>query len=456
MFKKIRKRIMLLNMLMVSTVVLVVFAVIFITSYTRVQQENDMKLMYSAPFHSQMSFSRRFSTTDNNIEGSVEIHTDYGLFEGIRFVPGLMSPDAGVSFSILVDSDANLLIIDSWIDMSYEAIVYVAEFAVNNSNRKETVSVEGRTWRFAVSPVNIIPGLIFGSFNDDVSGSESTDINESPDIIHIRFLDVTESHHMLRSLALTLAGASLVVLTVFFFISLYFAKQAVKPMEAAWEKQRRFITDASHELKTPLSVINANCGVLYANKDEVLENQIKWVESITRATDRMTGLVGSLLSLASIEDKQLVLQTGLFDLSEELTTSVNELESIALEKEITIIKDIEPETTIENDKDQVQKIITTLLENAVKYTPIKGEIIITLKKEKRRTICTIRNTGEGIPPEDLPNIFDRFYRGDPARSSENTGYGLGLSIAKATADQLKIKLSAESTINDYTEFTLSM
>jgi len=467
---------MLLNMLMASSVVLVVFAVIFITSYTRVQSENEARLAFgvsnifmvrgsSGAFYSDenMLSEARFDWFEERFEGSrtfdsmtqiqgesrfetINLPPREGYYETRRLLPG-----AGVSFSVLIDPDNNIMEIDSWVDLSPEAIEHVTILAsgVINLNRN-TVIMDGRTWRAATSPVALIHNVNLGTLGglSVIAEAPETGYNQ------IRFIDVTESYEMLRSLALTLTAASLVVLTVFFFISRFFAKQAVKPMEEAWEKQRQFITDASHELKTPLSVINANCGVLYSNQDEPLNEQIRWVDSISRATDRMTGLVGSLLSLASMDDVQFEMQSTSFDLGEEVTAAVNEMEAVAAEKGITVTKVIEPDINIESDKEQIRKILSTLMENAVKYTPYNGEITTTLIKEKRYIIYTIRNNGEGIPEDELPNVFDRFYRGDPARSSDNSGYGLGLAIAKTIADKLSIKISANSIAGEYTEFKL--
>jgi len=447
---------MLLNMLMASSVVIIVFAVIFITSYTRVQAENRMRLMVDAPSSRIMQMS-----SENIPEDFPEIHEQWieaGLYDewsqrGYRISSTRISPNAGISFAVVVDADTNILEIDSVIDLTDDTFTRIAQVALGGVDNTETIVVDGRTWQFMASPVM----AAFGADTDAsfeltyVAGTTHVSTNGYN---YLRFVDVTESHQMLQSLALTLIAASLAVLTIFFFISRYFAKQAVKPMEEAWEKQRRFITDASHELKTPLTVINANCGVLYSSEDEPLKDQIKWVDSISRATDRMTGLVGSLLSLASMDDTEQELQNSPFDISQELTTAITEMEVVALEKEITITKTIEPKVTIDSDREQVHKILSTLLDNAVKYTPEGGEITASLTKEKRQIICTIKNSGEGIPADELPNVFDRFYRSDPARSSDNIGYGLGLAIAKAIADKLSIKLSAESEEGEYTEFRM--
>ena len=225
-------------------------------------------------------------------------------------------------------------------------------------------------------------------------------------------------------------------------------------MEEAWEKQSRFVADASHELKTPLSVINADCGVLYSSKNESVESQLKWVDSITRSADRMTGLVGSLLSLASMEDSQLLPQSSLFDLSAEASEAVTEVKAAAFEKGLLINNEIEPDIEIESDREHVRKILDILLDNAVKYTDNSETITVSLTQEKRHVTCTVRNSGDGIPPEDLPHLFDRFYRRDPARSSDNGGYGLGLAIAQAIAKQLDAVLTVDSIEGEYTEFKL--
>jgi len=446
---------MFTNMLMVSSVVLIVFAVIFITSYTQVQNENLVKLMVDSPAHAQIHLSSGIMVRDDNpvmIEQWFNPERSGQWISGVhRIAPSHISPGAGVSFSVLIDPETNVLEVDSFLNLPLETFIHITQSAVENTRNTAIVSVEGRTWQFMSFPVRIVTQASITVTSD---AEVVTNLSYDEGYNFIRFLDVTESHQMLRSLALTLTGAFLAVLAVFFFISRFFAGQAVKPMEEAWEKQRRFITDASHELKTPLSVINANCGVLYSNIDEPMKEQVRWIDSISRATDRMTGLVGSLLSLANIEDNKQKLHKQTFNLSDELNATVIEMETVANEKEIQIIREIEPNITTENDKDQILKIIDILLENAVKYTPLGGTITASLTKEKRRIICTVRNTGEGISREELPNIFDRFYRGDPARSSENTGYGLGLSIAKAISTQLGAKLTAESTPGEYTEFKL--
>jgi signal transduction histidine kinase len=429
---------MLLNMAMASAVVIAAFAVIFIITYAREQESNREKLSHGAtpvmtvagtPFHQE---SGAFFIAEPGANGST-----------VAAFPRRIQPGAGLSFSLLVDAEGNVIGVNSMVDIMENAYMQAAVDVAKSSANDATVNMDGRVWRYSVSPVTI-------------------EFNESSDVTYfvsgaysdIRFLDVTDSNSMLLSLGLTLSGLTIVILAVFFFISRFFANRAIRPMEEAFDKQNRFIADASHELKTPLSVISANCGALYATSDETIDSQVKWVDSIMRAADRMTGLIGDLLSLSRMEDKEHELRITSFDLSAAAADAVSDIEHAALEKELTIESLIEPEIMIESDRDQILKILSILMDNAAKYTDSGGNISVSVKKENRRAVCYVRNSGCGIPAEDLQRVFDRFYRSDPARSSENGGYGLGLAIAKAIADRLGAKLLAGSEPGEYTEFRL--
>ena len=436
MFKQIRNKILLLNMGMVSAVVIVAFAVIFTSTYTRTQNDNREKLknaiMPQLTLASGPAFRGEFQRAEP-------------VPNGAAFATRIQ-PNTGLSFSAVVDSQSNLVNVNSMVDLQEETYSQAASQALAAGKETGTISLEGRTWQFIIAPIAVF-----------VRGSASSNVTVSAvggEFSHIRFLDVTDSHKMIRSLALMLSGLTAALLVALFFISRFFANRAIRPMEETWEKQNRFIADASHELKTPLSIINANCGVLYAGKEETVESQLKWIDSIMRAADRMTGLAGSLLSLASMEDVQLTLQNASVDLSSEASDSIAEMEAAAFEKELIIQSNMEPNIRIESDRAHIRQILSILLDNAVKYTNSGGLVTVSLTQEKRRIICAVRNSGSGIPPEDMPHLFDRFYRRDPARLSENGGYGLGLAIAQAIATQLNAALTADSVPGEYTEFRL--
>ena len=440
MFKKIRNRILVLNMAMVSAVVIVAFVVVFAIMYTRTKTDNRNKLFFGAPAQ-HMTLSQELIYPDSPIR--------MGSGRNVVNVAGyttLISPNAGMSFSILADSYANVVQINSMIDLDSGNYTRMATKAIGSGSDADTITLDGRTWQYFVSQVTVSSA--------EATAPGGAAILDPMELNYIRFLDVTDSYRTLRSLALMLSGLILVVLAVFFLISRYFADKAIAPMKEAWEKQNRFIADASHELRTPLSVINANCGVLYAGQDETVESQLKWVDNITRSSDRMSGLVDSLLSLSGVTDSQFELLSASFDFSGEILAAASEIEAVACEKDLIINKDVPPDIAIESDKEHIRKILSILLDNAVKYANDGGEVSISLRREKRHAICTVRNSGEGIPPDDLPRVFDRFYRGDPARSSTTGGYGLGLAIAKGIADQLGAALSARSEQGEYAEFEL--
>jgi len=448
MFKRIRNKILLLNMVMVSSVVIIAFALIFTTTYTRVRSENLDKLQFGIPLHQLSGEHIRQESSiyvEHGIENPVAV-SPAGLV-GIAGATTRIAPDAGLSFSVFVDSDSSLVAINSMIDLPPETYESIAGQAMANEKETGMISMDGRRWQYLVSPTTVFVG--------DVSGLSGSLVIGAIECSNIRFLDVTDSVRMVRSLALLLSGLSIVILVVFFFISRYFAGQAIRPMREAWDKQNRFITDASHELRTPLSVINANCGVLYEGADETVESQLKWVDSIARASDRMAGLVNSLLSLLSMEDAQPGLQKVPLDLSGTVLESICEMEAAALEKNLRIQTDIEPDVEIRSDRESIEKVLSILLDNAIKYTVADGEISVSLKSEKHDAVYTVRNSGEGIPSEELPRVFDRFYRGDPARSSDNSGYGLGLAIAKSILERLDAEISAESVAGEYTQFTIT-
>ena len=440
MFNKTRNRILLLNMAMVSSVVIFAFVVIFATTYTRAQNEIDTMLSAAPPPNIFNVYGAAFRP------GGVA-YPESGFFAGQNRFSMRVPPDVGRSFSLLVDYQNEIVDINSMIDIEYDTYTLMASQALESIDSQSVLNVDGRMWRYTIIPVSVV--------SREISEPASSVFIMSSELHYIRFLDVTESYRTIRSLALILSVLLIVILVVFYFISRFFANRAIKPMQEAWEKQNRFIADASHELKTPLSIINANCGVLYSDIDETIGSQLRWVDSIMRAADRMTGFANSMLSLISLEDTQLELRRGPLDLSAAVSSAVDEIEAPAVKKSLSVYREIESGVEVDSNWEHVHRILSILLDNAVKYTDVGGEIVISLSKENKRVVCSVRNSGSGIPAEDLPRLFDRFYRGDPARSSEISGYGLGLSIAKGLANQLGAELTVKSVLGEFAEFSLA-
>lgn len=247
-----------------------------------------------------------------------------------------------------------------------------------------------------------------------------------------------------------------IMLVVIFMISLYFANRAMKPIIEAWEQQKQFVADASHELKTPLSIITANYDALLANKEETIDSQIKWLGYIKTGTDRMTKLINDLLSLAKMDDVNLEIVKTVFNLSDEVHNVVSPMAAVAIEKGIALSQSVEPYVVVEGDPERIKEVIAILFDNAIKYTHENGKINLSLTKSKRQITFSIQNTGSGISEQDIPHVFDRFYRPDSSRTHENGGFGLGLSIAKSVINGSGGDIYVSSVENGWTTFTFTL
>ena len=223
-----------------------------------------------------------------------------------------------------------------------------------------------------------------------------------------------------------------------FIIVIFLSHSVLKPVKDALDNQKCFISNASHELKTPLTIISANADVIKSTDNN------QWVQSIKTQTERLNDLVGDMLTLAKLDEDKPMLALVEFNLSEEIINSSLAFDALAFEKGQTINLDVEPNISYKGDIQSVKKIVNILLDNAVKHAVSRGEISLSLKKENGKIVFTVFNTGSNIPAQDSNRVFERFFRGDASRSRESGGSGLGLSIAKSIADVNKWKISAQS------------
>lgn len=247
-----------------------------------------------------------------------------------------------------------------------------------------------------------------------------------------------------QSLATTLALAAVGALLVFFVISLFLSSWALRPVREAWDRQRRFVTDASHELKTPLTVILANTSILLKHPERTIASQSQWVESTQVEAEGMQSLVGDMLGLAEVES-HANLQTGMLDYSDVVAAEALQFESVAFERGCLLETDIAEGLTVNGDAARLRKMCATLIENACKYVDEGGSIRVTLSSAGRFCETNVANSGQAIPAEDLPHVFDRFYRSDKARTSGAGGFGLGLAIAREIAREHGGDITVESS-----------
>ena len=228
------------------------------------------------------------------------------------------------------------------------------------------------------------------------------------------------------------------------------SKFIVKPVEETFEKQKQFISDASHELKTPLAVIEANADVL---ENEIGEN--KWLNYIQNEIDSMDKLINELLLLAKIENIENVREYEKIDVSNETKIIIAMFESMAYEKNVKISSNIEENIILTGNKQDIEHILSTLLDNAIAHSDGLKDVIVELKKEKNEILIEVKNTGEPIPDKEKEKIFERFYRVDKSRNRSQKRYGLGLSIAKSVVEKYNGKIEVLHK-NGFTIFKVSI
>ena len=274
------------------------------------------------------------------------------------------------------------------------------------------------------------------------------------DTTYVAFADASSTHSW-ESLAISLLVAAFVTLAAFFVIAWFLSRWALRPVKEAWEAQRQFVADASHELKTPLTVILANSSILLKHPESSIASQSQWIESSQVEAENMQGLVNEMLELAQVESRAAVHHEPL-DFSDLVDGEVLQFESVAFERCCMLEGSIAEGITVNGDAKRLTKAVSTLIENALKYVDESGEVSVDLKSAGKTCSLAIRNTGSTISPEDLPHIFDRFYRTDKARTSGEGGYGLGLAIAREIAREHDGDITCASSPDAGTTFTVTL
>ena len=267
----------------------------------------------------------------------------------------------------------------------------------------------------------------------------------------IVFLDTTVSELQSEALLKSSITIGLISLVFLLFISMFLAHFMIKPVSETMLKQEQFISDASHELKTPIAVISANADVL---ETEVGDN--KWLSFIKSEASRMSTLVNNLLTLAKIDDERNHMIFTCFDMSKAVLSIALPFESVAFEKEVAFEMNIPDAITVNGAEEHIKQVIAILTDNAIKHAPNGGKVILSLKKIGDKAVFEIVNSGPTIPPEELGKIFERFYRSDKARTGDSSNsFGLGLAIAKSIITTHKGKIDVYSA-NGWTSFSFTL
>ncbi len=258
------------------------------------------------------------------------------------------------------------------------------------------------------------------------------------------YLDMTMENNMIRNLSGNMLLIGLGSFVGIFFLSMGLAYWITKPVERAWNQQRQFVADASHELKTPLTVILSNTDMLLNQCTEVDEHSEKRLGNIRAESIRMKGLVEDMLDLARSDAGRLKQQLAPVSVSDTVMDAVLLFEALAFERQKELQYQIEENLSVLGSGDRLKQLTEILLDNAMKYSPEQGCIWVKLERNSAKTLrLMVANTGDTMTPEQCRRIFERFYRTDPARQN-NGGYGLGLSIASSIVSEMGGKIWCES------------
>lgn len=272
--------------------------------------------------------------------------------------------------------------------------------------------------------------------------------------VRVAFADQSWESSSLRTLILNCLLVWALAMAAFFFVGLFLSSLALRPVETAWKQQRQFVADASHKLKTPLTVILANTGIVLAHPSDTVSAQSKWLEYTQEEARQMKGLVEDLLFLAKSDAARQEFQTAQVDLSELVQGCLLPFEPVAFEAGVRLDAQVDPGLIPTGDEAQLRRLVRILLDNGVKYAGAEGAVSLTLTRQQDKLRLTVRNTGAPIPPEHLPHLFERFYRADAARNRAQGGYGLGLAIAKAIVEHHRGRISVSSAVESGTVFTV--
>ena len=270
----------------------------------------------------------------------------------------------------------------------------------------------------------------------------------------IAFVDISLETAALRQMMASYLRIGLLSLLLLAGASFLLSLRVTRPVERAWRQQRQFFSDASHELKTPLTVILSNAEMLETS--DLPERESRWRDNILSESRQMKTLVEEMLTLSRTEDAQrkpTVADVDLSDLSEDCALA---FEPVAFEAGKPLSWDVTPGLTVSGDGEKLRRLLSILLDNAAKYGAPGEGIVLSLRAERSQAILSVANGSGGhpIPPEELPRLFERFYRADASRG-EQSGFGLGLPIAQAIAKEHHGALRAESD-QQATRFTFTL
>lgn len=410
MIRKLRIKFIIASMLSLALVLLVILGGINFMSYQKTVSDADTILSILAA--NKGMFPQRDIPADETSQGMPPENAPTEDILSPRHGFSAETPYESRFFSVLLDAAGQVLVTDTGkiaaIDRA-TAEKYAVE--VWKSGRDSGFWEE---YRFLLSPEG--------------------------DSVRVIFLDCGRSLSNFRTLLLASVGISLAGLAAVLVLLMAFSSRIIKPVAESYEKQKRFITDAGHEIKTPLTIIGADADLV-----ELECGESEWLTDIKHQAKRLTGLTNDLIYLSRMDEEQPQLQLIDFPLSDVVEEIAQSFQGLAVAQKKTLTMCIPSMLSFTGDEKAVRQLVSILLDNAMKYSPEGGAVSVALEKEGRAVKLTVTNTTvHPIEKEKLSQLFDRFYRADQSRNSATGGYGLGLSIARSIVTAHKGKIRADS------------
>ena len=422
MIKKLRAKLILACMFSLAVVLLVILGGVNLMSYQKVVSDADTVLSLLAA--NDGAFPKLRAPQEEKDEGYFAPFGTPGGKPNL-FNQRIMSPETPYEsrfFSVLLGEDGQAVETDTG-----QIAAVDAEQATDYAQK---AAASGKT----------------SGFLDDYRFLVQ---NESGGI-RVIFLDCGRSLSSFRTTLLASVSLAVLGLAAVLFLLLILSRRIVRPLAESYEKQRQFITDAGHELKTPMTIISADADLA---EMECGENQ--WLTDIRRQAQRLTALTNDLIYLSRMEEEQPKLQYIDFPISDVVEEMAQSFAAPARSQDKDFQVQVQPMLSFKGDEKGIRQLVSIQLDNALKYSPPGGQLALRLEKQGRNLLLTVSNTCAQLMEQDkLPHLFDRFYRTDQSRNSQSGGYGLGLSIAKSIVSAHKGKIRAESP--DGTQLTIQV
>ncbi len=406
MIKSLRKKFIIITMCSVISVLTVIISVINITSFVKINKEADFRIT-------------QISSYDNELPPHTPAEDRFGKDKNRP--DKLDMPFEIKCFTVSIDSAGNVV------------SVFTDKFSENTEESAESYAL-------TLYERNKDKGFIDGyKYRAAENNGVTTYI----------FLDCSRELSAFASFCLTSIIVSIFGIILVFLLVLFLSKIVTKPFIESYEKQKRFITDAGHEIKTPLTIIDAGADVL-----EMENGENEWTKSIKNQVRRLSELTEKLVFLSRMEEETKQLISVDFSLSDLAKEALESFEAVAATKEKELTSSIQENITFHGDKEALSRLFSILLDNAMKYSDSNGKIHLSLNSSGKSKEIKVYNTVDFIEKGRHDELFERFYRADASRNSKTGGHGIGLSSAKAIVTAHKGKISAYSADGKSVVFTV--